>query len=832
MGSAKKEIDDWQDVPIKEADDWQDVPLTPTDEVPAEQDTTTAIVEGLKAAGEKFIVKPVAAVGRQVDRFTTAPTRSGLEAALDGQNPVKAFASQFGEEPELAPTMKEIAAKSGYSTEETLTLPFRDAGNTALKASPAGVLGFAGDVLVDPTNLIPGSLMAKGAVGGSVKAAGMAGKVAATATDVVTGGTAGAKVLGVTKRASEAVKLAKTKLFNPKVASDFEDLSLIAGRNEIPVDALPASIEFGPDSIITRLSRVKAEGPLGQAELEKFSKGLDLTRQATEKRIATIAGGVVPSKQEAGAVLREGYAKAQRAAIASSEDTYGQIAKRYPDMTIDDDARDQLAKTLASIEERADDLQRAGVTSQQKGQARQLKEAVEVARANSWTFGELQRVLKNVGDAAYSKETLLLDPPDRKALREMYGGIREALTTSVRKNLGAETADSLVETNARIAKFLDDRAPLERTLANPRMSDEALFSALVENGDSGKIAALREILPPEELQQLKGAFLDSILRKDFEDNFTFRGVKNRMKTKETLLEALLEPEEYVEFADLVRLGDRFGQPVMSTSGTGASNMLKDIKDGTVNAIINDAFVEQLKANARAGGGASVADAIGKIKLDPTNPGHWNQLSSSVQGSRGGLDRSAKRAQMVSVAPFEINEQRREEMRAMADAEAIAAAPPAAILQSMSVLGTSPQLQRALADALQSGGVYGLRETALMARRTHAIDLERLAKAADLVAQKPPGKQVLTPEEVQTLDAIRIFDPVQIAAEVERLKGDTSIPSTQRFKAISDINRNGYLMYEAPKAPAVEAPPPAVAPQAPADIETLLRAIKVSTPRKE
>jgi hypothetical protein len=59
------------------------------------------------------ILHGVEAVGRAIDSYTGAPTRKAIGALQDGDNPISAFKDQFGENPDLAPTGKQIAQKAG-----------------------------------------------------------------------------------------------------------------------------------------------------------------------------------------------------------------------------------------------------------------------------------------------------------------------------------------------------------------------------------------------------------------------------------------------------------------------------------------------------------------------------------------------------------------------------------------------------------------------------------------------------------------------------------------------------------------------------------------------
>jgi hypothetical protein len=129
-----------------------------------------------KSLGESAL-ELVSDFGKKVDSYTGAPTRSAIGALQDGKNPITAFGKQFGENPDLAPTGKEIAEKAGASTKtygELLPEDFYDvdmkadfpamqAGQAQMfkNVSPAGAAGLAIDVTADPTLIIPGKAISK-----------------------------------------------------------------------------------------------------------------------------------------------------------------------------------------------------------------------------------------------------------------------------------------------------------------------------------------------------------------------------------------------------------------------------------------------------------------------------------------------------------------------------------------------------------------------------------------------------------------------------------------------------------------------------------------------
>lgn len=114
-------------------------------------------------------------VGETVDRFSGAPTRAGLLAAVKsdsgdligaGKNAFAAAKSQFGEDPSLAPTGEQILEESGVPESykmrvgpnfNEVDVPIRKIG------------GFATDIVADPINLVPAGKLS-GLIGKGAKA--------------------------------------------------------------------------------------------------------------------------------------------------------------------------------------------------------------------------------------------------------------------------------------------------------------------------------------------------------------------------------------------------------------------------------------------------------------------------------------------------------------------------------------------------------------------------------------------------------------------------------------------------------------------------------------
>lgn len=185
--------------------------------------------------------------GRFIDTYTGAPVRSAISAAQHTENPLSAFADQFGKDPSLAPTGKEIAQYAGVpdtSLSEVFPslytddpekakewLKFKKGGAADISASGAAGLGidFAGDV----TTLIPpakaAKLAAKGVRAGSKAVKPSLSKLGSAIDDAAKGVTAkvGGSLTGLNKKAvrTYADKTDEVNKMIKESAGDVTDMS-------------------------------------------------------------------------------------------------------------------------------------------------------------------------------------------------------------------------------------------------------------------------------------------------------------------------------------------------------------------------------------------------------------------------------------------------------------------------------------------------------------------------------------------------------------------------------------------------------------------------------
>lgn len=153
-----------------------------------------------------------------------------------------------------------------------------------------------------------------------------------------------------------------------------------------------------------------------------------------------------------------------------------------------------------------------------------------------------------------------------KHLRDLYFTINDALIKSVEAGdvmrsatFKKPMAPGLIEGNKLAKEILDDKSILSPLLGGKGKDPEKLFTSAL--GGTKKVEALKRFLEPEDLQKVKAAYIESLIKRDTAGGFTFKGIANAMRSKKDVINALFEPEEIAEMGKIVRLGDRIGSPV-------------------------------------------------------------------------------------------------------------------------------------------------------------------------------------------------------------------------------------------------------------------------------
>jgi hypothetical protein len=554
-----------------------------------------------------YVVPPVAAVGRFVDRYVGAPTRAGHAALQDGNNPFSAFWDQFGHDPENAPTGKDIAKKAGLS-DKTLSdaYPglFSDKGEWYLPqkggnldVSPAGVAGLGFDITDDWTNAIPPLLLAKEAAGAAKAAAPVVAKATAGAADLATGTEAATKTVRAAEEGGKLASDAVSSVVNPKVNPEWPKLVQIARRNGIPPETLSEALEFGPESFISRSTRNVAEGPVGQALLEKHNEGLNIINEAAANKVQTIGGGKLPANAaEAGALLKKAHEDAMKSFFDGIDLTYDSVQKYAPGLRLDREAADALSSKLNGIERQAKGFISRG-DDYQRAYGQQLMRLVNSARQAS-SFKQFNELRQWIGKNSYARDSQGL-------IRDMYHGLNDALESTVRTHVNPDFADEILANNKSMSDFFKENSKIVDTVKGGKVADETVFNRLFSN--TRQVAALQNILGPQRMRQLKGAYLQSLLKFNSDGTIAFGSTLNSFRRNAPVMSTVFSPKELGDISDIMHLGNEYGPAILSSSGTGASGMFKDLRRGVSEGLMNRGVIDKMKERARTGGAVNVPE---------------------------------------------------------------------------------------------------------------------------------------------------------------------------------------------------------------------------------
>lgn len=627
-------------------------------------------------------------IGNAFDKYSgSASTRRAVGTLINTGNIGQAgsdFIDQFGQHPNVAPTGKELATDAGLSTEnnqiprspmqiaddarsfkrpgESIDQSMERVKKTNEVYSPAGMVGLAADVALDPSSLIPFIPFAK--IAGKTGSIALKGSAkAANAAEAFSGLPLtkigdGLEVAG--KSTAEALRKTKSsiaKAFKPGVADDFNDISRIAAENNIPSELLNEAHKYGENSVVSRAARNNAEGPLGG--LEKHEQLQHAVSEATENSVKKITKTEsFMDDAEAGALIRQAHDDGFDSFMSSMGETYGNAMKLSPGMQLDKKSSLILNDKLKKLEDWAN--KRIGDVGKQEkimnsasaskkeiknatsealniyssenqamtktgiSQAREVKNAVAIARsALERSGGDLSQVyslMRDMGEIAFkSKNSLVEIPSDIAKFQESYFSFQKAMTESVRSHLGDEFADQLVKNNSEMSKFFTNRGHLNGVVGNKSFSDEQVFRSLIMNGDSKKLDALQSVISPEAYDKLRGTYIHRVIKPDANGLINFKAARktlNELKIKGKL-KLVMNDAEAVKLDEVLRVGERGGLGVLSTSGTGASGKFSDIAGYIKDKIAGDTLVDSIKNGTRANyveTTAKTVDGVDYVKL--------------------------------------------------------------------------------------------------------------------------------------------------------------------------------------------------------------------------
>ncbi len=617
---------DWQDVPL---DDWRD-----SDASPVEIDERSLPGRVFDAGSDALKW-----VGHNYDKYVTAPARSvvmeEIQHGLSGK-PISAFKKQFGANPATAPTGQDIVESLGVpnrpvtSGEGSLlrhAFPALSLGHDLLpdatrnaidKTTISQAAGKAADIGIDPLLLGAGPISGAKAIGTGVKNAasllksggGLALNAGIKGADLLAGSNKATQAAEgvkdtyqIAKASAEAVANTLRDTFRPKQAADWPKFEAIAKKNGIDPSILPESVEFGRGSAIDSAARARREGLAGQPHHDTFLDANSKVQNAFDTTLSKAAGGPVLDPTNAGVSLRSGYNEGLRNFFDSMDLTHDKILDYAPGLYVDRDAMATVASKVNGIEKYAKGLIARGIDDADQTQGRYLLNAVQQIRNANGSYKQMTEALRSIGRKAFGPSVPGQIPHDIEKLRELYFSTDEALLNTVRKHVNPDFADELSANNAAMSAMFKNKDQVAHIIADSGVAPENAFQRVVLNGDTDQIAALKQILSPEEFAKQRAAFVGNLIKREPDQSFNFNQLYSALRNKQPQLDAWFSgdpagAEQLKSMLEQIELGKRFGKEVLSTSGTGASNVFHNIKKNLTGAITDDVVLEKMKASAR------------------------------------------------------------------------------------------------------------------------------------------------------------------------------------------------------------------------------------------
>lgn len=559
------------------------------------------------------VLKGVGAVAEGIDRFSGATmARQALSNLATGEGPSPRFAQPTAQ----TPTGEQIAEQFGLSTEKPMQKPVGSfKGLTAAEiqgpeakpgSSPAENVGLAIDVAADPTNLLPG---VGPLLSATKRGAGAAGRGIGRGAGAVA-----RKIPGSATATDIATDLGKSlnEIINPTIVPDFDELVAIAEKHGIAREKIPLTSEFGEKTFVGSKARQQAESTFSPELQKQFDEFQTEIERAVDKKIQEIGGGQAPPKPtEAGSIISDALDKGIDEAFEVADTSYNSLIKQNPQLTLSQRASNNLNQSLSGLRDEMSDVVNSSAPSKLKNQAEDVLRFIDdiTNEQGNLAIGSFDKQVRNMrvaGKAAFSKAGSVAEL-DQRAFRKIYFSMRDALVDSVDDTLGRSVADDLKASNDIITEAIADRDFIESlTLSRGRdKAPEKIFQAMVTNSDTNRIALLKRRMKPEDLQKVKAAYLESLLKVNENNNLRLIPTAKSIQRNDTIVAALFDPDEIKEFNDLLTLGNSAGGP-LNTSRTEVSRGLRFIRESISNKVVGDTV---LKSAVKRGRDAARRSAI-------------------------------------------------------------------------------------------------------------------------------------------------------------------------------------------------------------------------------
>lgn len=567
---------------------------------------------------------------KTIDSYTGAPARAAIGAAQDGNNPFSAFADHFGEDPDAAPSGKDIALKAGLSDKRKVIRTaeeqqkFDEMFNPGMAKSrkqagiglsdvktfsPADVGGLAIDVVADPLNVIPVGLAAKGigkTLGVAADATGAAAKAGYSQVAKAVGKqTAKATAEGASSsrafaKSGDTVVEQSGKMFDYKAPESLEELrdwKPATNPGELPGKARLEEIT----AVVPDLETKPLKYHFNMMENPKSMKDLKLTFEnlptQDAKKIAAYNQSIVDESARKIQETVTGISGSDPRHISQAGEDFISTVKELYHTEKDSlgPAFEKMAKTGGKLfrQDSHDLLQAIGSNSKVGKLLSQGEEGRFFLNKNTPKSGMsdaehaiISRVVDDLNDGMTFKEI----QDAREFLRKAIDPSNPSATSEIQKvrsimlgqleSMGQRHGNDVAGAFKSYAKNERARESIEKIIGGKIESLDAMFAAnpdkvvhkIFSNPNFTEI--VKGYIGPEKMNGLVQSYIHNGLKKSFDQATGFKPheVRSWLKKNETFLKHNVDPETVKRLqalADYGYFGRRFLDEV-NPSGTAAS----------------------------------------------------------------------------------------------------------------------------------------------------------------------------------------------------------------------------------------------------------------------
>lgn len=380
-------------------------------------------------------------------------------------------------------------------------------------------------------------------------------------------------------------------LLHPEISPDYAGHVDTAKELGIDPNNLTASTQFGKLSPNARMERSLAEGPTGKDIIDNFIDSKNKIDTGLTGTVKNIAGGEPLNPVAAGETVKQAYQDQLQKLFDANTVTYKSAAKLSPDLQITPDAQEALQSAIDGLRKRATGYITRGATDEQVTMGKDLLGLASRLENNGSNYGQLSDQIGFIGDAMTNPN---LNRTHSQELKKIYGTLSDALVGTV-KDLNPDLGQQLIDNNKRMSGFFQSRDLLGRQIQDAGSNPEALFKNLT--GNAVKVDELKKVMEPEQFDQLRGSFMNSLIKRNADGDILYGSSLNALTKNQGRLEKMFSPDELDKVQRYLQLGDAQGIPVLSTSGTGGSNAFREAKKTIQNGLINKNILNQARKNA-------------------------------------------------------------------------------------------------------------------------------------------------------------------------------------------------------------------------------------------